>query len=129
MLLEELVPLLSGLGLRTGPEQLAMLGWSMGGGGVLRLAEADPGRLAAVVAVSPAVAQAGPEVEAAGRLAGLPARVDCGANDPFAPATRALAARLPGAQVTVAKGCHDFAFWQQQAPAQLGFLAAALTGR
>jgi pimeloyl-ACP methyl ester carboxylesterase len=126
MLLEELVPLLSGLGLRTGPGQPGVLGWSMGGGGALRLAEANPGRLAAVVATSPAVAAAGSEVAGAGRLAGLAVKVDCGANDPFAPATRALAAALPGAEIAVTKGCHDGGFWQRQAPAQLRFLAAAL---
>ena len=65
---------------------------------------------------------------AAGDLSGMAVRVDCGANDPFAPATRALAAALPTAQVTVAKGCHDGVFWQHQAPAQLRFLSAALGG-
>ena len=124
MLLEELAPLLSGLGLRTG--RLGVLGWSMGGAGALRLAETHPERLAAVVAASPAIAETGPEVAAAGRLTGLPVKVDCGANDPFAPATRALAATLPVAEVAVAKGCHDGRFWQLQAPAQLRFLAAAL---
>src|SRR4029450_8043305 len=34
-----------GLGLRTGPGQVGVLGWSMGGGGALRLAEAPPERL------------------------------------------------------------------------------------
>ncbi len=126
MLLDELLPLLSGLGLRTAPGQVGVLGWSMGGGGALRLAEAHPGRLAAVVATSPAVAAAGSEVAGAGRLAGLAVKVDCGANDPFAPATRALAAALPGAEIAVTKGCHDGGFWQRQAPAQLRFLAAAL---
>jgi hypothetical protein len=67
-------------------------------------------------------------VAAAGHLSGMAVRVDCGANDPFAPATRALAAALPTAQVTVAKGCHDGVFWQHQAPAQLRFLSAALGG-
>jgi S-formylglutathione hydrolase FrmB len=128
MLLEELLPLLSGLGLRTGPAQVGVLGWSMGGAGALRLAEASPGRLAAVAATSPAVAADGPEVAGAGRLAGLAVRVDCGANDPFADATRALAGRLPGAPVAVTKGCHDGAFWQRQAPGQLRFLADALAG-
>ena len=71
----------------------------------------------------------GAEVAAAGRLGGLAVRVDCGANDPFADGARALAAALPGAQVTVAKGCHDGAFWQRVAPAQLRFLAGALGGR
>jgi pimeloyl-ACP methyl ester carboxylesterase len=128
MLLDELLPLLSGLGLRTGPDQVAALGWSMGGAGALRLAQAHPDRLAAVVATSPAIAGTGSEVAAAGRLSGMAVRVDCGANDPFAPATRALAAALPTAQVTVAKGCHDGVFWQHQAPAQLRFLSAALGG-
>jgi S-formylglutathione hydrolase FrmB len=125
MLLEEFLPLLSGLGLRTGPDAVGVLGWSLGGGGALRLAEAAPDRLAAVVATSPAVAPAGTEVAGAGRLAGLAVRIDCGANDPFAEATRALADRLPDAQVTVARGCHNGYFWQRQAPAQLRFLAAA----
>jgi enterochelin esterase-like enzyme len=128
MLLRELLPLLAGLGLRTDPGRLAVLGWSLGGGGALRLAQAHPDRLAAVVATSPAVAADGAEVAAAARLAGLAVRVDCGANDPFAPATRALAARLPSAPIAVTKGCHDGRFWQVQAPAQLRFLAAALHG-
>ena len=119
MLLEELLPLLAGLGLRTGAGSLGVAGWSMGGAGALRLAEAAPERLAA----------AGAEVAGAARLRGLAVRVDCGETDPFADAARALAAHLPaGAQVTLAKGCHDGAFWQQQVPAQLRFLATALAG-
>jgi enterochelin esterase-like enzyme len=128
MVTEELVPLLSGLGLATGPGSLGVLGWSAGGAAALRLAEADPGRLAAVAAASPAVTGNGPEVAGAGRLTGVAVRVDCGANDPFADGARALAAALPTAQVTVAKGCHDAAFWQRVAPAQLRFLAGALGG-
>jgi pimeloyl-ACP methyl ester carboxylesterase len=126
MLLDELLPLLSGLGLRTGPGQVAVLGWSLGAAGALRLAEAHPGRLAAVVAASPAVAPAGAEVAGAGRLTHLRVKVDCGANDPFADATRALAAALPSAEAAVTKGCHDGSFWQHLAPAQLRFVAAAL---
>jgi pimeloyl-ACP methyl ester carboxylesterase len=128
MVTEELVPLLSGLGLGTGPGGLGVLGWSAGGAAALRLAEADPDRLAAVAVASPAVTERGPEVAAFGRLSGVPVRVDCGANDPFAGGARALAATLPTAQVTVAKGCHDGAFWQHLAPAQLRFLADNLGG-
>jgi enterochelin esterase-like enzyme len=128
MLTEELVPLLAGLGLRTGPGSLGVLGWSAGGAAALRLAEADPGRVTAVAAASPAVTGTGPEVAAAGRLTGVAVRVDCGANDPFADGARALAATLPTARVTVAKGCHDAAFWQRVAPAQLRFLAGVLGG-
>jgi S-formylglutathione hydrolase FrmB len=126
MLLEELLPLLAGVGLRTGAGSVGVAGWSMGGGGALRLAQAAPERLAAVVATSPAVAADGEEVAGAARLRGLAVRVDCGETDPFADATRALAAGMPqGAEVHLAKGCHDGAFWQRQAPAQLRFLAAA----
>jgi len=127
MLLEELLPLLGGLGLRTGAGSVGVAGWSMGGAGALRLAEAAPERLAAVVATSPAVASADEEVAGAARLRGLAVRVDCGETDPFADATRALAAHLPeDARVTLAKGCRDGVFWQQQAPAQLQFLATTL---
>jgi pimeloyl-ACP methyl ester carboxylesterase len=128
MVTDELLPLLSGLGLGTGRGGLGVLGWSAGGAAALRLAEAAPDRLAALAAASPAVARDGAEVAAAGRLAGLAVRVDCGANDPFADGARALAAALPTARVTVAKGCHDGAFWQRLAPAQLRFLADALGG-
>jgi pimeloyl-ACP methyl ester carboxylesterase len=127
MLLDELLPLLSGLGLRTGPDAVGVLGWSLGAAGALRLAETNPARLAALVATSPAVAETGPEVERFGQLAGLAVRVDSGANDPFAAATRALATRLPTAQVSVTRGCHDGPSWQRQAPAQLRFLSHALT--
>jgi len=48
---------------------------------------------------------------------------------PVAGGARALAVALPTAQVTVAKGCHDGAFWQRVAPAQLHFLAGAVGGR
>jgi pimeloyl-ACP methyl ester carboxylesterase len=43
MLLEELAPLLAALGLRTSDGALGVAGWSMGGAGALRLAEAHPG--------------------------------------------------------------------------------------
>ena len=126
MLLDELLPLLSGLGLGSGPGSLGVLGWSAGGAAALRLAEAHPDRLAAVVGASPAVAPAGAEVTDAGRLTGIAVKVDCGANDPFADATRALAAALPAAEAAVTKGCHDGSFWQHLAPAQLRFVAGAL---
>jgi pimeloyl-ACP methyl ester carboxylesterase len=128
MVTTELLPLLAGLGLGTGPGRPGVLGWSAGGAAALRLAEADPDRLAALAAASPAVTPGGAEVAAAGRLGGLAVRVDCGANDPFADGARALAAALPSARVTVARGCHDGAFWQRAAPAQLRFLAGHLGG-
>ena len=74
MVVDELLPLLSGLGLRTGPDSLGVLGWSAGGAAALRLVEGDPGRVAALAAASPAVTRNGAEVAAAGRLTGLAVR-------------------------------------------------------
>ena len=52
------------------------------GGGRPRLAETHPG--AGRVGGQPGTPRRA-EVAAAGRLTGLPVKVDCGANDPFAP--------------------------------------------
>jgi hypothetical protein len=63
----------------------------------------------------------------ADRLAGVNLRIDCGESDPFAPAVRALQRRLPDpGAVHLAKGCHDGAFWQHVAPAQIALIGAAL---
>src|SRR5215212_1402235 len=64
MVVDELLPLLSGLGLGTGPDSLGVLGWSAGGAAALRLVEGDPGRVATLAAASPAVTRNGAEVAA-----------------------------------------------------------------
>lgn len=104
-------------------------------------------RPAAMVAASPAIfrnyadahrtnhrAFDGPEdfarndvVAGVGRLANVPAWVDCGTSDPFAPMVRRLRARLRP-EGAMGPGCHDGAFWLRRLPAQLAFLGSRLAG-
>jgi poly(3-hydroxybutyrate) depolymerase len=145
MITDELLPRLDRQGARTG--RFGVIGWSMGGYGALLLAETvGAPRVAAVVAASPAVfgsyadarrtnrlAFDGPEdfargdvMAGLGRLAGVPAWVDCGTSDPFAPMARRLRARLRPAG-GMGRGCHDGAFWLRRLPAELAFLGAHVT--
>jgi len=60
-------------------------------------------------------------------LRGVPARIDCGSSDPFAPMAllvRGRLERLAGhpAQGGIEPGCHDNAFWARGLPAELQFL-------
>ncbi len=144
MVLDELLPSLEQRGLTV--DRFAVLGWSMGGYGALLMGMTAPDRVAAVAASSPAVwpsyegsRRGGFDSRAdwarhdvlrhAGRLDGVPVRVDCGSGDPFLPGVRLLARRLPtDARVVIATGCHDTTYWSRQAPAQLAFVGAALAG-
>jgi S-formylglutathione hydrolase FrmB len=146
MIIDELLPLLARQGART--DRFGVIGWSMGGYGALVLAEtAGAPRVAAAVASSPALfpsyenarrtnhgAFDGPADFArndvfAGlrRMAGVPAWVDCGTSDPFAPMAERLRARLRPAGA-MGRGCHDGAFWLRRLPPQLDFLGAHLAG-
>lgn len=143
---DELLPMLGERGLDT--RRIGLLGWSMGGYGALRLgAQLGPGRVAAVVAVSPAIwtdpADASPagfedaaEYEAYSvlghqhELAGIAVRIDCGTGDPFYPAVQDYAEGLPtGAEVTFEPGGHDEGYWRRVLPGQLAFLGAAVRSR
>ena len=75
--------------------RLAGWGWSMGGYGVLGLAEARPDWLRSVAAFSPAV-EPGDTVSASlGRLAGTPLGIWCGRQDPLFGDVQRLVAELP----------------------------------
>jgi S-formylglutathione hydrolase FrmB len=119
----------------------------MGGYGALYLAGVlGPGRVAVVVAESPAMwHQAGQSAGGAfddaadfdahsifghlDRLRGIPARIDCGSSDGFAPITRDLRAALsPVPAGGIEPGGHDAKYWRSQAAAQLRFAGAQLTG-
>ncbi|MFB9839772.1 alpha/beta hydrolase, partial [Actinoallomurus acaciae] len=145
MITDELLPLLRRQGART--DRFGVIGWSMGGYGALVLAETvGAPRMAAMVASSPAIfpsyanarrtnhqAFDGPQdfarydvFRGLGRLREVPAWVDCGTSDPFAPMVRRLRDRLhPAGAMT--RGCHDGAFWLRRLPAQLAFLGGRLT--
>jgi pimeloyl-ACP methyl ester carboxylesterase len=145
MITDELLPRLGRQGART--DRFGVIGWSMGGYGALLLAETvGAPRVAAMVAASPAIfgsyadarrtnhrAFDGPEdfarndvLAGLGRLDGVPAWVDCGTSDPFAPMVRRLRGRLHPAG-RMGRGCHDGAFWLRRLPAELTFLGARLT--
>jgi S-formylglutathione hydrolase FrmB len=140
MLTDEFVPLLAERGLRT--ERIGFIGWSMGGYGALLFAETmTAARVAAVVAVSPALWLTGAE-SAAGAfddaadfdahnvftrrsaLTGIAVSVDCGNGDPFVAAVKEFATDLPpGARSSFEPGCHDAAYWKRGLPAQIRFVA------
>ncbi len=147
MVLHEFLPLLHARGLRT--DRIALLGWSMGGYGALRLAGLlGPGRCAAVVAESPALWVRGEDASRSGfedaaeyarysvmhrqrDLAGIPVRIDCGTSDPFYAATRTYLAGFPAADRPVAHfgpGGHEMSYWRRMAPAQLRFVGRHLVG-
>jgi len=143
MVLDELIPMLTGQGLDTA--RVGFLGWSMGGYGALLLgARLGPARTAAICAVSPALwlspgatapgAFDGADDYAANNVWGLPAlgsiplRIDCGYNDPFYAATKEFVAQLPNPPAGgFSPGDHSGSFWSSQLPAEIAWMAPLLT--
>ncbi|MCG5468382.1 esterase family protein [Micromonospora sp. LAH09] len=108
--------------------RLAAWGWSMGGFGSLLLAEAWPGLLRAVAALSPAVAPGDAVFAGVDRLRGTPLGLWCGHQDDFLNDVQALERALPepAARTEYADGRHDFRYWGRVIPDALDFVAAAL---
>jgi hypothetical protein len=146
MVTGELIPMCWRRGL--GRHAIGTLGISMGGYGAVLVAEKFPRLISAVAAIGPAIwtsyaparavnpgafasaaAFAGADVVThAPALAGVAARVACGASDPFWPGARALARALPrGAVTDFSAGCHSYPFFTAQEPPSLAFLGAHLT--
>ncbi|MBV9292029.1 MAG: esterase [Frankiales bacterium] len=127
----------------------AAIGWSMGGFGVLLLAQQQRDLLGAVAAMSPAVFPSYSDALSGhpdtfdsaadwqryglwnhlADLRGTPVRIDCGGADPFAPTARMLLRRVPGAVGGITSGCHDNSFWRRTTPKALRFLASHLSGQ
>jgi hypothetical protein len=143
MLFEELLPLLHRRGFPT--DRIGLLGTSMGGYGALLWSERlGRRRVAATGAISPALWRRAADTApgafdsaadfaahdvfaGSGRLSGLPVRVDCGRDDPFAPAARAFLAAAPSATTgAITAGCHDPAFWRSAAYAHVSMIARQL---
>ena len=141
MVTDELLPLVEDRGLDTA--RLGLIGWSMGGYGALRLAGLlGPDRVAAVVAVSPALWSDPEHASGSGfedaaeyeefsvfdrqsDLAGIPVRVDIGTGDPFYPDVEEYVAGFPGdADLTSSfePGGHTNGYWRRMLPAELAFL-------
>jgi pimeloyl-ACP methyl ester carboxylesterase len=147
MVVEEFLPTLARLGLRTGPyDKIALLGYSMGGYGALLLAEElRSARVAAVVAQSPALytdvddAMPGAFDDAAdfrrhdvfarrGALSGIPVKIDCGLADPFYRTSKLFADTLdpPPISSTFGRGDHGYGYWRSVAASSLEFVGRAL---
>jgi S-formylglutathione hydrolase FrmB len=143
MVTQELLPLLAGSGLAT--RRIGLIGWSMGGYGALLMASRlGPGRVAGVVAASPALWQS-PGDSAPGAfddrqdfvrndvfaarpaLTSIPVRLDCGRDDPFIAASRAFARGLPGAAATFDTGGHTEEYWTTHAGPQMAWLKDQFT--
>jgi pimeloyl-ACP methyl ester carboxylesterase len=148
MITGELVPMCRRLNLGRPPQRIGAMGISMGGYGALLLAEKNPELVTAVAAISPAIWTSYPQARSANprayasaadfaaddavthaaALAGKPVRVASGESDPFHPGVEALARSLPaGAEVVFSHGCHTGAFFTEQEPLSLVFLARHLT--
>lgn len=86
----------------------ALWGWSMGGYGSLRLAEAYPDWPLAVAAFSPAILAGDPVDADADALAQVPLGIWCGTSDPFYDQVQRFTAALPHAPEieTYAEGAH-----------------------
>jgi S-formylglutathione hydrolase FrmB len=144
MVTEELLPAMAARGLAAGPDdRLALLGWSMGAYGALLLAsERGPERTAAVAAASPALFPHAADTPAGAfddredylrhdvwsrrpLLSRMPLRIDCGKDDPFAPATRQFTAGIhPTPAGGTGQGRHNKTYWRLLAPTQLRFVGA-----
>jgi enterochelin esterase-like enzyme len=140
MLFDEFIPFLRDERGLTGP--LAIMGWSMGGYGALRAAELHPQDFAAVCGVSAALWRsyedgvgdafdsaadyARNDVYAdAGKLRGLPVRVDCGRQDPFYDADAAFTQDLPEPPAGgFEPGGHNDDYWSRVAPAEIDWIGA-----
>lgn len=144
VVVDELLPLMGGKGLAV--DRVGLLGWSMGGYGALLMASRlGRGRVGGVAAASAALWQSPGDsaagafdgrddfvrhdvfaAAALGTLRGIPVRLDCGRDDPFIVANRALARELPDAAATFDKGGHTEEYWTALAGAQMAWLARRL---
>ena len=148
MVVDELIPFCRRKGLGVAPNQIGMMGISMGGYGALAIAEGHPGLVSAVAVISPAIwtsysqaraASAGAFASAsafakgdviahAHSLQGIPVRVASGVDDPFHPGVEKLVDVLPaGSTAVFSAGCHTDPFFLEQEPPSLVFLSRHLT--
>lgn len=152
MVIDDFVPLLGEQGLLV--DRIGMLGWSMGGYGVLRLAGlmgAD--RVSAVVATSPAIwdsftdhpLQGDPTTEGFAdeetyerlgvrgkqdQLRGIDVRVDCGTGDAFYAPSRHYVDDFPAGSTVEGDfepGAHGQDYWRRVMPSELAWLGTRVT--
>jgi S-formylglutathione hydrolase FrmB len=103
-------------------------GWSMGGFGVLHIAEVSQSFLRGAAAFSPAVAPGDAVFGSVARLAGTPLGIWCGRDDPLYPNVQALVAALPERPqvVAYAPGAHTRVYWDSVTLPALRFVGSVL---
>jgi S-formylglutathione hydrolase FrmB len=108
--------------------RIALWGWSMGGYGVLRVAEVYPGFARAVAAFSPACSRGDAVFQQAEKLKGTAVGLWCGRQDSVLDTVMALEQALPEPKAagSYAAGRHTRRYWNRCTPAAFDFLAAAL---
>lgn len=106
-------------------ERRALWGWSMGGYGSLRLAEAYPGWQRAVAAFSPAMAPGDPVYDDARALRDLPLAIWCGTKDSFYGPIQEFTKVLPTRPeiASYSAGGHTRVFWNDQTLDAFAFLS------
>ncbi len=145
MVIDDFLPVLDDAGLDL--DRLAIAGWSMGGYGSLLLTQRHHKDLGirAVATMSAALwedpgagvdagafddkdqAQAYDVLGGTDAFDGIPLRVDCGANDPFADANRILRSRCAATpDGGLDRGAHTVGYWRRVAPDHIAFLASHL---
>lgn len=109
-------------------DRRALWGWSMGGYGILRMAEVEPGWAKAVAAFSPAVGEGDPVFTDVDKLAGTPLGIWCGTDDALFPAVEALVDALPEEPEiwSYGPGRHTRIYWNDQTLEAFQFLAGHL---
>jgi pimeloyl-ACP methyl ester carboxylesterase len=139
MLVDEFLPILEREGLDT--RRIALMGWSMGGYGALRLAGLlGRDRVAAVVAASPAIWRDPGDASDSGfddeqeyeqfsvlghqaDLDSIPVRIDCGTGDPFYRDVQEYVSGFDSPVTsTFEPGGHVEGYWRRMLPAELAFL-------
>lgn len=149
MLIDEVIPMCQSRGLGTKANSVGAIGVSMGGYGVLLLAERYPSKFAAVAAISPAIwtsyveaAHVNPAAYAsaaafaradvithAKALRSTPVRIASGSDDPFHAGVVELIRKLDGrATVDLSSGCHDTSYFASQQQQSLQFVGRHLAG-
>jgi S-formylglutathione hydrolase FrmB len=109
-------------------DQRALWGWSMGGYGSLRLAEAYPQWARAVAAFSPAMRNGDPVYDDVSSLAGQNLAIWCGTEDSFYEPIQDFVAVLPEEPeiVSYSAGAHTRFFWNDQTLDAFAFLSQHL---
>jgi S-formylglutathione hydrolase FrmB len=140
MVIEELLPMLSSMGMDT--SRVGFLGWSMGGYGALLLgARLGPARTAGICAISPALYMsywgcapgAFDGVDDWTRntvfglpvLSSIPVRVDCGIGDRYFFSSSQFVSQLKKKPAgSFSPGGHDMDYWRTQLPGELAWMAS-----